>query len=297
MFYNGGGLTISDNILVVAAVAAVVVGLWFTGVVWRALRPQQPVDHGATYRMRERMLRMARPTLLLTPTKAPGVSKVGGLPELPAGMAWPQRDETPLAFVAQIDIAPFRAHGGFDWLPEDGRLYLFFDDQWNGAAHCGRVIYSREAPGPEIILPANLPKNRRFAERRVGFARFRSLPSPDWLDEDWPNSGVDWDDLPEDCDFGDEIEHRIGGYPGEIQGGQMALECEYLHRGLTRDYAAPVPDAIRRASWQWRLLLQIDSDEALNMNWWDAGRLYVFIRARDARLGDFSKTVTITQTH
>ena len=77
----------------------------------------------------------------------------------------------------------------------------------------------------------------------------------------------------------------------------MALECEHLHRGITRNYAASVPDAIRRASWQWRLLLQIDSDPAIRMKWWDAGRLYVFVRARDAKRGDFSKTVTITQAH
>jgi uncharacterized protein YwqG len=128
--------------------------------------------------------------------------------------------------------------------------------------------------------------------------RFASLPSADWLDEEWPRDLdlKDWD-LLKDCDFGDEIEHRIGGYPSEIQGGQMAIECEYLHRGLTREYGAPVPDDIRRASQQWRLLLQIDSDPALNMNWWDGGRLYVFVRARDAKRGDFSKTVTITQTY
>ena len=241
---------------------------------------------------------MARPTLLLVPTKSPGFSKVGGLPELPSGISWPTGEKEPPAFVAQIDVAAFRAHGGFDWLPEAGRLYVFFDDWLNGAAGCGKVILSLDPPGAETPAPVALPKNRRFGERRVGFMRFTSLPSEDWLDEEWSRKvdGEDWD-LLKDCDFGDEIEHRIGGYPSEIQGGQMGLECEYLHRGLTRDYAEPVPDAIRRASWQWRLLLQIDSDSALNMNWWDAGRLYVFVRARDAKRGDFSKTVTITQTH
>lgn len=251
----------------------------------------------ATYRMRARLRRMARPTLLLIPAKAPGFSKVGGLPELPPGTPWPSGDKEPPAFVAQIDVGAFRAHGGFDWLPEAGRLYLFFDDRLNGAADCGRVVFSRVA-GPEALAPGALPKNRRFGERRVGFMRFTSLPSEDWLDEEWPPgiNAKDWDFL-KDCDFGDEIEHRIGGYPSEIQSAQMALECEYLHRGLTRAYGDPVPDDLRRASWQWRLLLQVDSDPALNMNWWDGGRLYVFVRARDARRGDFSKTVTLTQTH
>lgn len=260
---------------------------------------RKPLPGPETYRMRSRLRRMTRPTLLLIPARSPGFSKIGGLPELPPGVSWPDGDREPPAFVAQIDVAAFRAHGGIDWLPESGRIYLFFDDDRNGAANCGMIIFSREAPGPEVPAPSGLPRNRRFLERRVGFMRFSSLPSWDWLGDDWTDADVDWDGF-EDfkaCDFGDEIQHRIGGYPGEIQNSQMAVECEYLWRGQTRDYREPVPDALRQAARQWRLLLQIDSDPALKMNWWDAGRLYVFIRARDAKRGDFSKTVTITQTH
>lgn len=286
-------------LLGIAAWGAIFLVCWLVGIVWRRMRPRRAIDHAATYRLRDRMRRMARPTLLLTPAKSPGFSKVGGLPELPPGVTWPQGDEAPAAFVAQIDIAAVRPHGGFDWLPEGGRLYLFFDDSRNGAADCAKLIYATEPPGQEVAAPVGLPKGRRFEERRVAFVRFTSSPSRDWLDEDWPSANIDWDsfDLPEDGDFSDEIEHRIGGFPSEIQGGQMALECEHLYRGITRDYAAPVPDAVRRASSQWRLLLQIDSDPALQMNWWDAGRLYVFVRARDAKRGDFSRIVTITQSY
>ena len=66
---------------------------------------------------------------------------------------------------------------------------------------------------------------------------------------------------------------------------------------LVGDYRTPPPDGLRLASRQWRLLMQIDSDADLKMNWWDGGRLYVFARTRDLKRGDFSKTVTITQTH
>jgi uncharacterized protein YwqG len=235
---------------------------------------------------------------LLVPATTPGFSKLGGLPELPAGMAWPSGEREPPAFVAQISLEPFREEGVLDWLPETGQLYLFFDEWLNGAANCGRVIFSTEAAGPPCSLPEDLAKKRLFKERRIGARRYTSFPSLDWLGEDWP-VGISWSnwDAAKDADFGGGIEHRIGGYPAEIQGGQMAVECEYLHRGRTFDYREPVPDDIRRASRQWRLLLQIDSDPALNMNWWDGGRLYVFIRARDAKRGDFSKTVTITQSH
>ncbi len=44
------------------------------------------------FRMRSRMRRMARSTMLLIPTKSPGFSKIGGLPELPPGQPWPEGD-------------------------------------------------------------------------------------------------------------------------------------------------------------------------------------------------------------
>jgi uncharacterized protein YwqG len=278
--------------------AAIFLTAWLVGGAHRAARGR-PIDHGATYRFRERLLRLARPTLLLIPAKSPGFSKVGGSPDLPRSVGWPIGIEGPLAFVAQLDLAAFQPHGGFDWLPKRGHLYLFFDDARNGCADSGRVLFTEEAPSVEASEPPALPKSRRFTARHVGFMQFRSYPSWEWLDEDWPDANLDLEDplLAREADFGDEIEHRIGGFPSEIQGGQMALECEYLHRGLIRDYQALVPNGLRRASWQWRLLLQIDSDPALNMNWWDGGRIYVFVRARDAKRGDFSKTVTLTQTH
>lgn len=85
---------------------------------------------------------------------------------------------------------------------------------------------------------------------------------------------------------------------GRLTGRRSEGDSIGCRRGSERrDYRQPVPETIRVASRQWCLLLQIDSDPALKMNWWDGGRLYVFIRARDAKRGDFSKIVTVTQTH
>ena len=270
---------------------------------WIASRRRQAVRRanppvGLTFRD---IRQLARPTLLLVPARAAGFSKLGGSPELPDGMPWPMGEHEPRTFVAQIDLAAIPPDLVLDWLPKEGRIYAFFDEERNGAADCVQLHYSVEPPGAAAQPPMPISGNRRFGERKVACIGVDSIPSLDWLELGYGNieieekyrgqleSGVNLLD--------EEVEHRIGGFPGEIQNIQMQIECEYMWRGGRRDWNEPAPDAVRRASREWRLLLQIDSDPALDMNWWDAGRLYVFIRKRDAMRADFSKTVTITQTH
>lgn len=252
-------------------------------------------------KIRGRMTRMARPTLLMTPAKQPGFSKLGGEPELPRDTAWPAGEKASRAFLAQLDLAEVRAAEGPDWLPADGRLYAFYDDQRLGFADLVQIVHSHEPAGDSAPPPADVSPKLRFPERRVEFLRLRSIPSLDWLGVDVRelDDDVDLDELADlpNAAFGDELQHRIGGYPSEIQEEQMALSCERLRRGLRQYDGEESTPAMQRASKSWRLLLQIDSDPALKMNWGDGGMLYVFIREQDARAGDFSKTVTLFQCY
>jgi uncharacterized protein YwqG len=248
-----------------------------------------------------RMKSMAKPALLLVEATAPGFSKMGGRPDLPAGVEWP-RTETPRAFVCQIDLVETSSPDKPDWLPETGRLYVFKDSEGFGRREDTMVLFSDQEPAFEAMPPSELDRKHRFSERRVAFDPIRSFPSLDWLNADVQSldlSDVDLDFLADaptaKLDKGPL--HQVGGYPAEIQDGQMQVECEFLARGLTLDYREPVPEAIARASKQWRLLLQIDSDPVLGMNWGDGGRLYVFIKEKHARAGDFAKTVSLWQTY
>jgi uncharacterized protein YwqG len=249
------------------------------------------------------MKRLARSTLLLTPTQEPRFSKLGGEPELPAGMEWPRNADRPFAFLAQLDLAEVRAAGGPEWLPDAGALYAFNDDERYGFPDHVRLLFAPEA-GERVRAPApsSLAAKHRFAERRVNFLKLRSVPSLNWLNVDVRELDLSDDDLDElagapDEPFGDELQHRVGGYPSEIQEEPMALACERLARGLDPDTDEEPTPAIERASKEWRLLLQIDSDPALKMNFGDGGRLYVFIREKHAQAGRFSKTVSLWQTY
>lgn len=261
-----------------------------------AWKRANPIEPGSGAKLLERLAELARPTVLLTPATRPGVSKLGGHPDLPSGAGWPQGDHGPLAFLAQIDLAELQAAEAIDWLPPEGRLYVFCDPDGYGWAEQVRVVFSRDDPDP-----ARPPLARAYGERRVGFTPFVSVPSPEWLNvEDCLD--MDFEEIEARLNAldgrppGEDRQHRIGGYPDEIQGGCLRLECEDLDRGLARYVpgVAPAPD-VERASWDWRLLVQVDSDPALKMNWGDGGRLYVFVREQDARAADFSKTVTLSQ--
>ena len=81
--------------------------------------------------------------------------------------------------------------------------------------------------------------------------------------------------------------HQMAGYPSPIQDDRMELCCQQIvHPEGT------IPDAAN-----WRLLLQLDTDDEAGMMWVDEGRLYFWIHEKDALAGDFSKAWMILQSH
>jgi len=297
---KGVGTVVGGTVLVFLAVSAIVLPFMFLAdAIKNRGRPRRPPGPSAFGRIRRKMTRAAQPTLLLTPTSTPGFSKLGGDPELPNGFEWPKSyDGKPRPFLAQIDLGALSS-GEPEWLPKEGRLYFFWDDATYGFRDLVTVF--RSLAPPLATTPPPTGTRRRFTERRVAFEACTSIPSLDWLGEDVSEanlSGAELDELAEapSAPFGDKRRHRIGGYPDEIQEERMWLSCEHHRRDLPApEWDAEIPDAIRRAARQWRLLLQLDSDPQLGMNF-GGGRLYVFVREQDARKGDFSRTVTLSQT-
>ncbi|HEY0436681.1 MAG TPA: DUF1963 domain-containing protein [Phenylobacterium sp.] len=244
------------------------------------------------------MKRARQSTLLLAPGgDAAKASKMGGEPDLPEEVTWPSGHAGPRPFLLQLALSDVRAAGGPDWLPESGALFAFGDElsDDSGLVH---VLYAPRFGFSGRAPPDGLPAKRRHPERRVKFIKFVSIPSLSWMGEDVREIDVDDAELDALADvadepFGGEPQHRIGGYPSEIQEDQLAITAEFASRGAVRDPNQPVPKEIDSAAKSWRLLFQIDSDPALNMRW--CGRLYVFVREHDARAGDFSKTATVVQ--
>lgn len=264
----------------------------------RAWETAHPVVPGSGEALLSRLAALATPTLLLVPADSARFSKLGGAPELPSGLAKPQGWETH-AFLVQVDFAEIRDAMTIDWLPANGRLYAFCDPDGAGASSQVRILHSAGERSPDPPLGSH----PSYRERRIKFEPFVSFPSAEWLGFEG-RIDMDADDFEARLDVlgvrppGEDQLHRIGGYPDEIQNGCLRLECEHAARGLPVPvYGQAIPPEIEAASCEWRLLLQIDSDPDLGIEFGDAGRLYVFIRERDARAEAFSDTVTLYQCY
>lgn len=107
--------------------------------------------------------------------------------------------------------------------------------------------------------------------------------------------------------------HRVLGWPHLIQGDNMEAECEASTRrgrGVLGRLGGAVRSATlggsredegrafeRTARDSWRLLLQVDSDEAAGMMWGDAGMLYFWIRDDDLAARRFERVWCVMECY
>jgi uncharacterized protein YwqG len=252
----------------------------------------------------EEMKSRALPCLRLRPG-GNGSSRLGGAPEMT--VPWPRFQGRPMTFVALLDLPTMHAAGGPDWLPAEGRL-LFFYDLEHGAwgfdpkdAGSFAVLHQTEA-APLAAEPDDLAEELRFPAYPVTFVADHSLPDESRLDINWRNmSKAEQAALEKAVEAlaPQEPAHQVGGYPGPIQNDGMELQCQLASAGVYVGNAKGYEDkrvaGLKVGTEDWRLLLQLDTDEAAGMMWGDTGRLYVWIPEPAARTGDFSKAWVILQ--
>jgi uncharacterized protein YwqG len=237
-----------------------------------------------------------------------GASRLGGVPDLPPDLAWPTFRGKSLAFIAEIDLAEVSATAKDELLPADGTLWFFYsvDEPWGfDPKDQGGSVVAYRPPGPRVRRPppADLPDAARFSPLALGFARYFDLP--DLSDERNP-VGADDDAVAELYEnartelagWRSSFSHKLLGYPQTIQ-GPMELECALATQGIyvgdAKGYHDPRARALEKDQYDWRLLLQVDSDDGAHMMWGDAGMLYFWIRQDDLRARRFDKAWLILQ--
>lgn len=292
---------------------------------WRAFL----LDRGLDSALAENWASFARPNIRLMPSSTfdcdstpAGTSKLGGEPDLPANSDWPSRPayqydrqrlrdletrgwaEWPLDFIAQINLRDVGEAGTDLPLPESGLLLFFYDSvvqPWG--------FDPKDKPGWQVRYVAEGEEVRRRSHPHLGLRRVQplellrseGLPGWEWIKMNGAGT-VSWEWLreltDEDCQSISYGGHAFGGWPSPQQ-APMEHECEMVSNGVYAGRTVELPeDDLRRMNdnaRNWRMLLQVGSDDDLDWMWGDCGNLYFMCRDSDISVRRFDRGWTILQ--
>ncbi len=240
-----------------------------------------------------------------------GVSKVGGLPDMPLDIPWPKWGTDPLSFIAQFRMSDVAKYDIDNLLPTDGMMYFFYDayqDAWGSdpadAGSCKVIYFNGDLTS--IVrrkAPRNLPQEARFGNCRVSFSQEDSFPASESHDVFKLDMSIQEMSAYQNISqplveyFELHSTHRLLGNPDIVQ-DDMQVECQLATQGFHHDNDSgdndPSP-GVRAADW--RLLLQIGTEERIGMMWGDSGRLYFWIPKDALATHDFDKVWTMLQCY
>ncbi|NEB00994.1 YwqG family protein [Streptomyces sp. SID13726] len=242
------------------------------------------------------------------------VAVLGGNPELPAGVDWPEwPGHGPLSFVASVRCAALPREGLAEKFPKEGLLLFFFYDgqvdedafvspddpeTWVGA----QVLY---VPENTPVSPTETPPELE-AFTRVELSAVAEQSAPDlWLPQarqallgdsrHWPHPR----DTPAELKpflraFGrlrTRIGHQVGGHAAPVQ-GPVEYDLASAELGGTHAWGDQLLD---QEAERWLVLAQFDSDSDAKMTWGDEGTLYWLIRPEDLAAERFDRARLIVQ--
>jgi len=253
-----------------------------------------------------------------------GGSRIGGDPDLPDSLHWPDGESEPMSFLLQIrleDIQSALPHG----MPRSGMLYFFVEDDENSLNVIHKLLWSGDLSG----LSRRKPQGRtRETEQRHGIPGACSLKVV---------HGVDlpiYDNLPlklyqEDSGFemlqnlenllrgSDDREAVCGKIFGSFSAQNPVLKnvaALFLERATTelsaKEHFGDLyeivkanqqsvevdPHLLEHEMKRWTRLLWLDSNFEVGFNIWDAGSYSVLMRLEDIASHNFARSHVMLET-
>jgi len=244
-------------------------------------------------------------------------SKIGGLPDLPEGVAWPTVQGYSLSFVAQLNLADANSFDEEHILPPHGLLSFFFgsnrdiDFDDDDADRLDAIVLhnsiasplQRKDPPDDLMasVSSNMSYGRVYRPYQIGFYRKLTLPDVDakamqrlGLTEAERNSYIDLyvgriNTAERETK---QRSHQMLGYPRQIE-IDPRISCYLASINRTIDdwtsSTSEEQEKIEREAGSWRLLLQLDSDPQADMIWETMGTVYYCIRVEDLQGGRFDR--------
>lgn len=250
---------------------------------------------------------LATPAVQVMLQDRPTRSNFGGRPCLPQGVDWPEKDGRKLAFLARISLSEVHHAATVDWLPAEGALLFFYDVEqqpW-GFDPKDRGSWA-VLHVPDLERPPESTDKDDSSPLRFKYAAFgRVFSYPTWERRSVAKLKLTDAEMELYADLADgqyqgSPKHQISGFPSPVQGDSMELDCQLVSNGLycgdSSGYNDPRARLLQPGSYDWRLLLQIDADDDLEVMWGDCGTLYFWVQEQPARAADFSGAWLILQS-
>lgn len=240
-----------------------------------------------------------------------GASKLGGLPDLPPGTAWPQGNESAFSFIAQMNLEQIKPYDSDNLLPDKGMLYFFHDLEAEAYGYDPKdkrghtvLYFDGDLSGLTRTQPPKpLSDDKRFDAAAVRFYCEENLPhffsSPFQKLSQFSRSDSEayWAIVDEETG---SYFNKLLGHSDNMQGAMESV-CQLATNGIYCDSSAhkdPRAEALEKDCCDWKLLMQIDSNDELGMMWGvNCGRLYLWIREQDLANRNFDNTWLIYQEY
>ncbi|GLW27286.1 YwqG family protein [Actinoplanes regularis] len=275
-------------------------------------------DHllgAALPKLRAVLAETALPSLRLTVAAecAPDTTgtRLGGLPLLAPGVAWPYSPSgNAQYFLGQLNSDDVNAGLGAAYLPPETVLGFFYDwaeQRWGfdpaDAGHWRVVVTPLDSAVGSASSPVSGP-SESFTGHAVDVAVVRTVPGIEEPEVE-AGRGKHWwqrrdpvEDFYRAFENDDVPLHRVFGWPDLLQ-GPMRLECQLAANGVHHGNPAGLEGArveqLRPGAEDWLLLWQLDTDDTMDWVWADSGRLYYWIRRQDLAVGDFDRSWLVLQ--
>jgi len=243
-----------------------------------------------------------------------GASKFGGSPDLPAGFSWPLWNFEPLTFIGQLrmsDVAPYDTE---KVLPSTGQLYFFYEiDEMPSGSHpldkdsC-KVLYLADENVPlerlrSFAVQGKVRQIKPLPPCTLELSEELSLPTGRKVQAKFHFADEQMDrywNLLNAVELATRPMHHLLGHPNPAQDDDMELECQLASNGIIlggpEGYRNPRRYELEAGASDWRLLLQIDTDEdGLGKMWGDAGLIYYWIQRQALQARNFDNCWLIFQ--
>lgn len=276
-------------------------------------------QHDAIHRLVRPCIRLRRKRVEQS-ALGPVDSRIGGWPHLPEGMEWPMWKGRPLTHMATIRLSEASAFDREGVLPKKGMLWFWYEivEGWVGEQSPRRPLFFRVQFSPDEDEDAELRAMPAFGPSRYCGTDYRglapcaivcetglSVPDRSWIERSQADShglGNSWLHLRAlRGSVMPSPDHHLLGFAKEVQWGGLESACE----GVARELQPPIADDGSAllgptgsvSHGQWRLLLQIDTDEeGHGYNFVDDGVIFFFVEDTLLRASCFDRCWAILES-